>query len=145
MLKCKACNAPINIDAQQPKCGYCGMPFSEHKFLLSSLRIETLGPKAEVIVPKNTRLPYVLSEIFSTAFDNQKSIQIHLMQGDSEAVNENRSLGTFYFLVEPPQPRAVPQIEITFTANADGELLIKAVNLETEKSQEFRGIALDVL
>ncbi len=141
-VKCKSCNAPLTPDKRQ-RCSYCNVPLSQGKVLVGSLRIETVNQKAEVLIANQTRLPYVWSEIFSTAIDYQKVIQMHLLQGENEFVNENRSLGRFYFEVNPPKLKTIPQIEIIFSINLEGELLLSAVNLDTRKNQEFRGITLD--
>ncbi|HQU85340.1 MAG TPA: Hsp70 family protein [Pyrinomonadaceae bacterium] len=145
MSKCQACNAPLNRFAKELKCEYCGVSFSSEKALLTSLRIETVDEAAEIIVQKQTRLPFVWSEIFSTAKDDQAEIQINLFQGESEKIHGNRHLGRFFFKVEPLRPRAVPRIEITFKIDTKGSLQITAVNSETKTSQTYEGISLDVL
>jgi molecular chaperone DnaK len=87
----------------------------------------------------------VISQVFSTGMDNQTSVQIHLLQGDSEFADKNRSLSKLIFEVNPTGPKAVPQIDITFSVSLSGELKISAKNLETKKVQDFPSIFLSVI
>jgi molecular chaperone DnaK (HSP70) len=146
MLKCKACNAPLSAEGQGIiKCYYCGVLTSQSPLLLYNLSIETYGDVSSIIVPKQTFLPYVISEVFSTAEDNQSSVQIHLLQGDNETASHNRSLGKLRFEVFPLKPRTIPQIEVFFAISANGELKISAKNLETKKIEEFAPLFLSVI
>ena len=145
MWKCKACNAPLNpTDASKLRCVYCGVFIPHNGVLISDLCIETVGDIASIIVPKQTILPYVLSEVFSTANDNQSSIQIHLIQGDNEFASKNRSIAKLQFEVKPLRPKAIPQIEVSFAISINGELRVTAKNLETRNLEEFPSIFLAV-
>jgi molecular chaperone DnaK (HSP70) len=146
MWKCKSCMAPFNLsDASRLRCGYCGAFIAQNGTLLSNLCIETVGDMASIIIPKQTIIPYVLSEVFSTANDNQSSIQIHLVQGDNELASKNRSVAKLRFEVAPPEPRGVPQIEVFFSISLNGELKVTAKNLKTKNLEEFPSLFLAVI
>src|SRR5262245_7681204 len=125
MLKCKACQAPLRAEGSGLiKCEYCGAVNPQNTGLLYNLCIETINDTAAIIVEKGTSLPFVVSEVFSTAQDYQKSVQIHLLEGDSETASRNHSLGKLSFEVFPLRPQGVPQIEVFFAISNAGELKI---------------------
>jgi len=103
-----------------------------------SLGIETLGGVMTVLIPANTTIPTRKSEIFSTASDNQTSVQIHVLQGERPMAKDNKSLGIFTLDGIPPAPRGVPQIEVTFDIDANGILHVTAKDKATGKSQNIR-------
>ncbi len=102
-----------------------------------SLGIETLGGVMTVLIPRNTTIPTSKSQIFSTAADNQTSVEIHVLQGERPMAKDNKSLGRFILDGIPPAPRGVPQIEVTFDIDANGILHVKAVDKATGKEQKI--------
>merc|ERR1712151_924590 len=96
-----------------------------------SLGVETLGGVMTKIISRNTTIPVKKSEIFSTAVDNQPNVEIHILQGERELVDGNKSLGNFRLDGIPKADRGVPQIEVTFDINVDGLLSVKAKEKET--------------
>jgi molecular chaperone DnaK len=100
-----------------------------------SLGIETLGGVMTKLIPRNTTIPVKKSEIFSTAADNQTSVEIHVLQGEREMARDNRTLGRFHLVGIPPAPRGVPQIEVTFDIDANGIVNVSAKDLGTGKEQ----------
>lgn len=103
-----------------------------------SLGIETLGGVTTRLIEKNTTIPTKKSEIFSTAADNQTSVEIHVVQGEREMAADNRTLGKFILDGIPPAPRGVPQIEVTFDIDANGILNVSARDKATGKEQSIR-------
>lgn len=103
-----------------------------------SLGIETLGGVMTVLIPANTTIPTRKSEIFSTASDNQTSVEIHVLQGERPMAIDNRTLGRFHLDGIPPAPRGVPQIEVTFDIDANGILHVTAKDKATNKEQSIR-------
>ncbi|CAM3301193.1 molecular chaperone DnaK [Rhodothermus bifroesti] len=103
-----------------------------------NLGIETLGGVMTVLIPANTTIPTRKSEIFTTASDNQTSVEIHVLQGNREMAVDNRSLGRFILDGIPPAPRGVPQIEVTFDIDANGILHVSARDKATGKEQSIR-------
>lgn len=101
-----------------------------------SLGIETLGGVMTKLVPRNTTIPTRKSEIFTTATDNQTSVEIHVLQGEREMAADNRTIGRFHLDGIPPAPRGVPQIEVTFDIDANGILHVSAKDLATGKQQK---------
>ncbi len=91
-----------------------------------SLGVETLGGVTTVLIPRNTTIPTRKSEVFSTAADNQTSVEIHVLQGERPVASGNRSLGKFHLIGIPPAPRGVPQVEVTFDIDANGILNVSA-------------------
>src|SRR5271165_2874980 len=85
-----------------------------------TLSIETMGGVATPMIPRNTTIPTKKSEMFSTAADNQTSVEIHVLQGERPMARDNRTLGKFHLVGIPPAPRGVPQIEVTFDIDANG-------------------------
>src|SRR3989441_328792 len=102
-----------------------------------SLGVETLGGVMTVLIPRNTTIPTRKSEIFSTAADNQTSVEIHVLQGERPLARDNRTLGKFHLIGIPPAPRGMPQIEVTFDIDANGILNVSAKDLATNKEQKI--------
>ncbi len=100
-----------------------------------SLGIETLGGVMTKLIERNTTIPTKKSEIFSTAADNQTSVEVHVLQGEREMAADNRTLGRFQLTGIPPAPRGVPQIEVTFDIDANGIVNVSAKDLATGKQQ----------
>ena len=100
-----------------------------------TLGIETLGGVFTKMIPRNTTIPTRKSEIFTTAADNQNSVEIHILQGEREMAAYNRSLGRFHLDGIPPAPRGVPKIEVTFDIDANGILHVSAKDLATGRQQ----------
>lgn len=103
-----------------------------------SLGIETLGGVFTKIIEKNTTVPVSKSQIFSTAADNQTSVEIHVLQGEREMAADNKTLGRFILDGLPPAPRGIPQIEVTFDIDANGILKVTAKDKATGKEQSIR-------
>lgn len=103
-----------------------------------SLGIETLGGVFTKLIEKNTTIPTSKSQIFSTAADNQTSVEIHVLQGEREMATDSKTLGRFILDGLPPSQRGVPQVEVSFDIDANGILNVKAVDKATGKSQSVR-------
>jgi molecular chaperone DnaK len=103
-----------------------------------SLGVETLGGVFTKLIEANTTIPTRRTEIFSTAADNQTTVEIHVLQGERPMAADNRSLGRFYLEGIPPAPRGVPQIEVTFDVDANGILTVTARDKATGKEQSIR-------
>jgi molecular chaperone DnaK len=102
-----------------------------------SLGLETLGGVMTKLIDRNTTIPVEKKQIFSTAADNQPGVEIHILQGEREMASDNKTLGRFILDGIPPAPRGVPQIEVTFSIDANGILNVKAVDLATKKEQKI--------
>lgn len=102
-----------------------------------SLGIETLGGVFTKLIERNTTIPTRKSEIFSTAADNQTSVEVHVLQGERSMAKDNRTLGKFHLVGIPPAPRGVPQIEVTFDIDANGIVNVSAKDLGTNKEQKI--------
>ena len=103
-----------------------------------TLSIETLGGVATTLIERNTTIPTKKSQIFSTAADNQTSVEIHITQGERPMAADNTSLGRFHLTGIPPAPRGVPQIEVTFDIDANGILTVTAKDLGTKKETSIK-------
>ncbi|MGE0406893.1 MAG: molecular chaperone DnaK [Candidatus Korobacteraceae bacterium] len=102
-----------------------------------SLSIETLGGVATPMIPRNTTIPTRKTETFSTAADNQTSVEVHVLQGERPMAAQNRTLGKFHLTGIPPAPRGVPQVEVTFDIDANGILNVTAKDMATQKDQKI--------
>ena len=103
-----------------------------------TLGIETMGGVRTPLIERNTTVPTQKSQIFSTAADNQPSVEIHVLQGEREMAMDNKTLGRFILDGIPPSPRGIPQIEVTFDIDANGILSVKAKDKATGKEQSIR-------
>lgn len=103
-----------------------------------SLGIETLGGVFTRLIERNTTIPTKKSEIFSTAQDNQTTVEVHVLQGEREMALDNKSIGRFHLDGLPPAPRGMPQIEVTFDIDANGILNVSAKDMATGKQQQIR-------
>src|SRR5687767_14359135 len=102
-----------------------------------SLGLETLGGVMTKLIERNTTIPTSKSETFSTAADNQTSVEVHVLQGEREMAADNKPLGRFILDGIPPAPRGVPQVEVTFSIDANGILNVKAVDKASGKEQSI--------
>jgi molecular chaperone DnaK len=102
-----------------------------------SLGIETLGGVMTTLISRNTTIPTKKSETFSTAADNQTSVEVHVLQGERQMARDNRTLGRFHLIGLPPAPRGMPQIEVTFDIDANGIVNVSAKDLGTAKEQKI--------
>jgi len=102
-----------------------------------SLGIETLGGVMTTLISRNTTIPTKKSEVFSTAADNQESVEVHVMQGERPMARDNRTLGKFHLVGIPPAPRGMPQIEVTFDIDANSILNVSARDKATGKQQNI--------
>ncbi len=103
-----------------------------------NLGIETLGGVTTTLIPENTTIPTKKSEVFSTAADNQTSVEVHVLQGDREMAVDNRTIGRFHLTGLPPAPRGMPQIEVSFDIDANGIMSVSAKDNATGKEQSIR-------
>jgi molecular chaperone DnaK len=102
-----------------------------------SLGIETLGSVNTILIPRNTTIPTRKSEIFSTASDNQTSVEVHVLQGERPMASDNRTLGKFHLVGIPPAPRGMPQVEVTFDIDANGMVNVSAKDMGTGREQKI--------
>ncbi|MGH9863842.1 MAG: molecular chaperone DnaK [Candidatus Acidiferrales bacterium] len=102
-----------------------------------SLGVETMGGVMTVLIQRNTTIPTRKAEMFSTASDNQTSVEIHVLQGERPVASGNRTLGKFHLIGLPPAPRGVPQVEVTFDIDANGILNVSAKDMATNKEQKI--------
>jgi len=102
-----------------------------------SLGIETLGGVTTVLIPRNTTIPARKSEIFSTAADNQTSVEVHVLQGERSMARDNRTMGRFHLTGIPAAPRGLPQVEVTFDIDANGIVNVMATDKATGKEQKI--------
>lgn len=102
-----------------------------------SLGIETMGGVTTKLIERNTTIPTSHSQTFSTAADNQTAVDIHVLQGEREMAQDNKTLGRFQLTDIPPAPRGVPQIEVSFDIDANGIVNVRAKDLGTNKEQSI--------
>jgi molecular chaperone DnaK len=102
-----------------------------------SLGIETLGGVMTTLIPRNTTIPMRKSELFSTATDNQTSVEVHVLQGERQMARDNRTLGRFHLVGIPPAPRGLPQIEVAFDIDANGIVNVAAKDVATGTEQKI--------
>jgi molecular chaperone DnaK len=102
-----------------------------------SLGIETLGGVMTTLIPRNTTIPTRKDETFSTAADNQTSVEVHVLQGERPMSRDNRTLGRFHLTGLPPAPRGVPQIKVTFDIDANGIVNVSAMDMATKNEQKI--------
>ena len=102
-----------------------------------TLGIETLGGVSTAMIQKNTTIPTRKSEIFSTASDNQTSVEVHVLQGERPMATDNKTLGKFHLVGIPPAPRGVPQVEVTFDIDANGIVNVSAKDVGTGREQKI--------
>jgi molecular chaperone DnaK len=102
-----------------------------------SLGVETLGGVMTTLIARNTTIPSRKSEVFSTATDNQTSVEVHVLQGERPLARDNRTLGRFHLVGLPPAPRGVPQVEVSFDIDANGIVNVTAKDLATAKEQKI--------
>jgi molecular chaperone DnaK len=102
-----------------------------------SLGIETLGGVMTTLINRNTTIPTRKSEVFSTAADNQTSVEVHVLQGERQMARDNRTLGRFHLIGLPPAPRGVPQVEVSFDIDANGIVNVAAKDVATGKEQKI--------
>jgi molecular chaperone DnaK len=102
-----------------------------------SLGIETLGGVMTTLIPRNTTIPTRKSELFSTATDNQTSVEVHVLQGERPLSRDNRTLGRFHLVGLPSAPRGVPQVEVAFDIDANGIVNVSAKDMATGKEQKI--------
>ncbi|MCE1248143.1 MAG: molecular chaperone DnaK [Firmicutes bacterium] len=103
-----------------------------------TLGIETLGGVTTRLIPRNTAIPVSKTEVFSTAGDFQTAVEIHVLQGEREMANDNKTLGKFILTDLPPAPRGIPQVEVTFDIDSNGILTVTAKDKATNKSQNIK-------
>jgi molecular chaperone DnaK len=103
-----------------------------------SLGIETLGGVMTTLIPRNTTIPTKKTEVFSTAEDNQTTVEIHVLQGERQMAGDNKTIGRFQLTGIPPAPRGMPQVEVTFDIDANGILHVGAKDKATGKEQKIR-------
>ena len=131
MTRCDGCGASIRLSGSTQFCEYCGAVVGPREsVLLRALRIETQNGVASILLPQGTVLPASMAEIYSTALDNQESVGIHLLEGNSDTASQCRNLGWFTLSGISPRPKGVPQIQFSLEVSAEGELRLDARRVE---------------
>ncbi len=144
-FQCIGCGAALDSTAGMVKCPYCGSLNQVAPVVLAeSLRIETINDVASILIPKWTALPASVTEVFSTGSDNQSSVGVHIVQGESDHISKNRNVGNFTFDGIPPAPRAKPRIQFILEVKTSGRLIVKALNLETQWEKIFPIMQLEI-
>ena len=144
--RCDGCGASIDLSRAPRYCEYCGAPIRLQESVLSrALRIETQGDVASILLPQGTILPGSVVEIYSTSLDNQESVGIHLLEGDSDTAGQCRNLGWFTLKGIGPRPKGEPQIQFSLEVSAEGEMSIEVEELGTGNKRSFRGPKLAVI
>src|SRR3989338_2205603 len=103
-----------------------------------SFGIETLGGVNTIMIEKNTTIPTSKTQVFSTAADNQSSVEVNILQGERSMATDNRSIGTFILDGIPPAPRGIPQVEVAFDIDASGILTVTAKDKATSKTHSIK-------
>src|SRR5205085_3964976 len=106
-----------------------------------SLGLETMGEVSTKLIERNTAIPTSKSQVFSTAADNQTSVEINVLQGEREFAKDNKSLGRFVLDGIPPAPRGIPQVEVTFDIDANGIVNVSAKDKGTGREQKITIVA----
>lgn len=144
-FKCASCGAALESISGMVTCSHCGhMTQVAPVILAEALRIEIINEVASVLIPKWTALPASITETFSTGLDNQHSVSVHILQGGGEHITQNRNIGNFIFDGIPPAPRSQPRIQFSFTIQEDGQLAVRALNLDTQKEKIFPSMQLEI-
>jgi molecular chaperone DnaK (HSP70) len=143
---CDGCGASIDRSRPHRYCEYCGTPIRlQESVLARALRIETQSDVASILLPQGTVLPASMVEIYSTSLDEQESVGVHLLEGDSETASRCRNLGWFTLTGIGPRPKGIPQIQFSLEVSAEGEIRIEVEELGTNNKKSFRGPRLAVL
>jgi len=143
---CDGCGASIELLRSPQYCEYCGTPIRlKESVLARALRIETQSDIASILLPQGTVLPASMVEIYSTSQDNQVSVGIHLLEGDSDTASQCCNLGWFTLTDIGPRPKATPQIQFSLEVSAEGEMRIEVEELGTSNKKSFRGPRLAVI
>jgi molecular chaperone DnaK (HSP70) len=144
--RCGGCGASIDLSRAPRYCEYCGAPVRLQESLLArALRIETQGDVASILLPQGTLLPAGLVEIYSTSMDDQTSVGVHLLEGDSDTASQCRNLGWFTLKGIGARPKGVPQIQFSLEVSAEGEIKIEVEELGTSNKKSFRGPRLAII
>ena len=145
-MNCKNCGAPLQPVSAMIQCPYCGgLNQSMPVVLARALRIETLNEVATVMIPKWSALPAGRMDVFSTGLENQQAVSVHIVQGDSDQLSQNRDVGLFTFDGISPAPRGTPRIQFTFEIAEGGTLRVTAEDLGTGKKVTFPLMQLEIL
>ena len=146
VIRCDGCGASIRLSPSAQYCEYCGAPVRLQESVLSrALRIETQNDVASILLAQGTVLPASVVEIYSTSLDNQASVGIHLLEGDSETASQCRNLGWFTLTGVSPRPKGGPQIQFSLEVSAEGEVRIDVEELGASNKASFRGPKLAVI
>ena len=145
-MRCSGCGAILDQVDTIVRCQYCGAVHQiASSVLAKSLRIKTINDGTAVSIPQGTGLPAAVTEVFSTGTDRQTSVEIHLLQGESELASENRHVGRFTFGGIAPQPIGMPRVQFTFSISEEGELKVEMKALGTGRIEEYRGLQVEVV